>query len=62
MKNLSYRTKMTSEKMRELLKTQAVDIDIELATEVLAFMKKLAKIAVSEYLKNEQNSRFIHKG
>ncbi|WP_162880117.1 hypothetical protein [Mariniflexile rhizosphaerae] len=48
--------------MRELLKTQAVDIDIELATEVLAFMKKLAKIAVSEYLKNEQNSRFIHKG
>lgn len=61
MENLYHRTKMTPEKARELLKTQAIDIDIELATEILVFMKKLAKIAVVDYLKNEQNSRFIHK-
>ncbi len=27
MKNLSYKTKMSPEKMRELLKTQAIDLD-----------------------------------
>lgn len=57
------RGKMTAEKTRKMLKDEGVEVTLEQAGMILEFLRKLANMAVSNYLKkkDEKNSRPIRE-
>lgn len=46
-------SKLTAEEAVKMLKKQGMEVTVEQAAEILAFMRKLANIAVSNYLKSK---------
>ena len=57
------RGKMTAEKTRKMLKDEGVEVTLEQAGMILEFLRKLANMAVTNYLKkkDEKNSRPIRE-
>ncbi len=57
------RGKMTAEKTRKMLKDEGMEVTLEQAEMILEFLRKLANMAVSNYLKkkDEKNSRPIRE-
>ncbi|WP_162927168.1 hypothetical protein [Flavobacterium anhuiense] len=57
------RGKMTAEKTRKMLKDEGVEVTLEQAGMILEFLRKLANMAVSNYLKkkDEKNCRPIRE-
>lgn len=57
------RGRMTAEKTLKMLKDEGVDVTLEQAGMILEFLRKLANMAVSNYLnkKDEKNSRPIRE-
>lgn len=53
--------KLKPEGAMEILRQQGVKINSEQAKLIVNFLRKLAEIAVTQYLSNE-DSRFIHQG
>ena len=51
---------LTVETVKKLLKDQGVCVTSEKAEQVLRFLQRLSNIIVSQFLQNEQDSRFIH--
>jgi S-adenosylmethionine:tRNA-ribosyltransferase-isomerase (queuine synthetase) len=58
------RGKMTAEKTLQMLKDEGVEVTLEQAGIILEFLRKLANMAVYNYLnkKDEKNSRPIREG
>lgn len=56
--------KMTAEKTLKMLKDEGVEVTIEQAEMILEFLRKLANMAVYNYLneKDEKSSRPIREG
>ncbi|KAF2331883.1 hypothetical protein [Flavobacterium daemonense] len=57
------RGRMTAEKTLKMLKDEGVEVTLEQAEMILEFLRKLANMAVSNYLntKDEKNSRPIRE-
>lgn len=49
--NVDVKGKITAEKALEMLKAEGLDLTVEQAKEILDFLRKLANIAVSKYLR-----------
>ena len=50
MREKSHNMKITPEKIVKMLKHEHIDLSVEDARKVLAFLKKIARITVSKYL------------
>lgn len=49
--DVNERRRITPEKALEMLKTEGLDLTLEQARDILAFLRKLANSAVCKYLK-----------
>lgn len=47
--------KLEPEKIMEILKAKGVDVTVEQAPSILEFLRKMANIVVSQYLKRGNN-------
>lgn len=58
------RGRLTAEQAAKMLKEENVEVTLEQARMIVEFLRKLAQLTVSNYLKNkknEKNSRFIRE-
>ncbi|MFV8328282.1 hypothetical protein [Flavobacterium sp. ZS1P14] len=53
------REKITPQKALEMLRTEGIDLTLEQGEEVLGFLRKLANIAVSKYLRRKDHNANI---
>ncbi|HUH34295.1 MAG TPA: hypothetical protein VL022_00540 [Moheibacter sp.] len=53
MSDFKARTKLTPERAHKMLQKEDMEITLEEAEKILEFLRKLANIAVSNYLKNK---------
>lgn len=49
--------KLKPEKVVEMLKAKGVDVTVEQAASILEFLRKVASIVVSRYLRGENNKQ-----
>lgn len=56
---IQYKLEITPQKALEMLRTEGMDLTLEQAEEDLGFLRKLANIAVSKYLRGKDDNASI---
>jgi hypothetical protein len=57
--NIQYKLEITPQKALEMLRTEGIDLTLEQAEQDLGFLRKLANIAVSKYLRGKDDNASI---